>query len=756
MSKFFNSVVIFFTIFVYQVLAAKKSYIVYLGEHSHGPEVTKDDLDRVTNSHHEFLASFLGSQEDAKKAIFYSYKWDINGFAATLEEEDAAKIAKHPDVVSVILNEAIKLHTTHSWNFLNLEGSDGVVPRESLWQKANFGQDVIIGSIDTGVWPESPSFGDEGFGPIPPRWKGSCQDSGIKCNRKLIGAKYFRQGLIAAKGNDSSIKYDARDYNGHGTHTLSTVGGNLVNGANVFGLGNGTIKGGAPKARLAAYKVCWFRKASCFAADLLQAFDVAIHDGVDLISISIGGPPTDYFRDAVAIGAFHAVRHKIVVIASGGNDGPRPETISNVAPWIITVAASNMDRAFLTSVQFPNGRAFRAEGIFNPLPERKFYQLIDAAEAYNANSSVLAATVCQNGALDRQKVEGKIIVCRTGVDVHFGEKSYSAAQAGAVGMIMRNDLNFGNAIYQHISPIPAVNIGYDDGISLLQYINSTRHPMGYIQGPLTLLPAEPAPFLASFSSRGPNRVTPAILKPDISAPGVNVLAAFSPAAVTPFFNQQMPFNFLSGTSMACPHISGVVALLKSIHPHWSPAAIRSAIMTTAQTKDNTMKPLFGTAFGFGAGHVQPNLASDPGLVYDLNRKDYLHFLCAIGYDEGSKQWFRKGHHKCPKDLDVTSFNYPSITVPKLNWNAPLRVTRTLKNVGDPGTYNATLIQPEGVSIDIEPNVLQFDQKGDEKNFTLTLVTNNLPPNKYVFGELVWSDGTHNVRSPISVASKFDS
>lgn len=187
------------------------------------------------------------------------------------------------------------------------------------------------------------------------------------CCRKLVGARYFNKGYVAAVGKqlDPSLN-TALDHHGHGSHTLSTAGGNFVAGANVVGVANGTAKGGSPKARVAAYKVCWppVNGSECWDADIMQAFDMAIHDGVDVISLSLGGDPGPYFEDGIAIGAFHALRKNIVVVSSAGNDGPYPGTVSNLAPWMITVAASTMDRDIQAAVELPNKLVLK---VFIPL-----------------------------------------------------------------------------------------------------------------------------------------------------------------------------------------------------------------------------------------------------------------------------------------------------------------------------------------------------------------------------------------------------
>ncbi|KAH9750022.1 subtilisin-like protease SBT5.4 [Citrus sinensis] len=744
--------------------AIKQSYVVYLGSHAHGPEVTTADLDRVTDSHHEFLGSFLGSTEKARDAIFYSYQNHINGFAATLEEEEAAEIAKHPDVVSIFPNKGKKLHTTRSWDFMLLE-NNGVIHSSSAWGKGRFGEDIIIANLDTGVWPESKSFSDEGYGPVPSRWKGTCQNStkeGVRCNRKLIGARYFNRAYAAyVKQHNISVNFNntARDHEGHGTHTLSTAGGNLVPGVNVFGMGNGTAKGGSPKARVAAYKVCWpqVSDGQCFDADILKGFDMAIHDGVDVISVSLGGDPADYFNDGTAIGAFHAVKHGIVVVCSAANSGPELGTVTNVSPWIITVGASTLDREFQNFVELRNGQRFKGTSLSKSLPNDTFYPLITGLQAKAANADDTAASLCKTGALDHEKVKGKILVCLRG-DTARVDKGRQAAVAGAVGMILCNDKSSGNEITADPHFLPASQITYKDGVKVLDYIKSSDNPMGYITSPSTYLNAKPSPFMASFSSAGPNKITPEILKPDITAPGVNIIAAFTGAigaTELPYDTRRIPYNIMSGTSMSCPHVAGVVGLLKTAHPDWSPSAIRSAIMTTARTRDNTANPMRdgsfkkATPFSYGSGHIRPNRAMDPGLVYDLSEDDYLDFLCSIGYNQTTIKRFFGTQYECSKSANLEDFNYPSISVPMISGSVTL--SRKLKNVGSPSNYAASVREPLGISVSVEPKILAFKKIGEEKSFKVTLKPKwSGAPDNYRFGELTWTDGKHYVRSPIVV------
>ncbi|KAJ9687084.1 hypothetical protein PVL29_015799 [Vitis rotundifolia] len=601
------------------------------------------------------------------------------------------------------------------------------------------------------------------MGPIPSRWRGICQndkDAGFHCNRKLIGARYFNQGYATAVGSLNSSFHTPRDTEGHGSHTLSTAGGNFVEGASVFGFGNGTAKGGSPKARVAAYKVCWppVGGNECFDADILAAFDIAIHDGVDVLSASLGGLPTPFFNDSLSIGSFHAVKHGIVVVCSAGNSGPADGTVSNISPWQFTVGASTMDRRFPNYVVLGNKKRLEGESLSpKALPPNKFFPLISAADAKAANASADDALLCKAGTLDHSKVKGKILVCLRGENGRV-EKGQQAALAGAVGMVLANNELNGNEILADPHVLPASHINFTDGVAVFTYINLTKSPIACITPSTTELGTKPAPFMAAFSSKGPNTITPEILKPDITAPGVSVIAAYTEAqgpTNQDFDKRRVLFNSVSGTSMSCPHVSGIVGLLKTLHPDWSPAAIRSAMMTTAGTMDNSMEAILNasyfkaTPFSYGAGHVRPNRAMNPGLVYDLNVNDYLNFLCALGYNQTLIKMFSERPYTCPKPISLTNFNYPSITVPKLHGS--ITVTRTLKNVGPPGTYKARIRKPTGISVSVKPDSFKFNKIGEEKTFSLTLQAERAGAARdYVFGELIWSDAKHFVRSPIVV------
>jgi subtilisin family serine protease len=761
--------------------ANKKCYIVYLGAHSHGPTPSTFDLEIATSSHYDLLGSILGSEEKAKEAIIYSYNKQINGFAAILEEEEAAQIAKNPKVVSVFLSKEHKLHTTRSWEFLGLRGND----MNSAWQKGRFGENTIIANIDSGVWPESESFSDRGIGPIPAKWRGGnvCQINKLQgskknpCNRKLIGARFFNKAFESAKGKLSRSEQTARDFVGHGTHTLSTAGGNFVQGASIFGIGNGTIKGGSPKSRVATYKVCWSLTDvdNCLGADVLAAIDQAIDDGVDLISVSAGGQtstnPQQIFTDPVSIGAFHALSRNILLVASAGNDGPIPGTVVNVAPWVFTVAANTLDRDFSSNITVGN-KSITGASLFVNLPPNQSFTVVISTDAKFANATNRDAQFCRPGTLDPSKVNGKIVLCVREGKIKSVSEGQEALSAGAKGVIMKNQPQIsGNTLLSEPHVLSTININYhptkNDATGHSIEIIPTDIKSGTkirISQAKTFFRRKPAPVMASYSSRGPNKVQPSILKPDVTAPGVNILAAFSlSASVSNLITdnrRNFPFNVMQGTSMSCPHVAGTAGLIKTLHPNWSPAAIKSAIMTTATTRDNTNKPItdafektLANPFAYGAGHIQPNNAIDPGLVYDLNIVDYLNFLCASGYNQELISSINfKRRFTCSGSHSINDLNYPSITLPNLGLNV-VNVTRTVTNVGPPSTYFVKAQLP-GYKIVVVPNSLNFKKIGEKKRFQVVVqATSVTPRKKYQFGELKWTNGKHIVRSPITVRRK---
>ncbi|KMS98347.1 hypothetical protein BVRB_4g093060 [Beta vulgaris subsp. vulgaris] len=554
------------------------------------------------------------------------------------------------------------------------------------------------------------------------------------------------------------------DVNGHGTHTLSTAGGNFVPGVSYHGLANGTAKGTAPKSRVAAYKITWkspvpHEEAITSEMDMLAAFEAAMDDGVDIINFSMG--PTEfveYTKDAVAISTFHAMKNDILVVASASNTGPSPQTVENTAPWVLTVAASTVDREISSYIILGNHLKIKVHVYVCPIDD-KFYPLINGAEAHLPNANITDALWCGSSALDPAKVKGKILVCRYTLSIPESAKdtidSAHARKLGAAGLILAGDEKLGSRIlHNELHLLPTVIINYKDSETLFGYINSTRNPIASFTTANTSLGTKPAPIMGCFSSRGPSKLSPGILKPDITAPGVDILAAFPPN------KYKTPYFMISGTSMAAPHVAGIAALIKKIHPDWTTAAIKSAIMTTASPLDNTGMPIrdcdnasAATPFAYGTGHVRPNLAMDPGLIYNLNQYDYLNFLCTFPHNNTILEKFSKQHsYKCPSSFNILDFNYPSISIP--NFTGKAIVTRELTNVGQPGTYIPRIEAPTGVSIVVEPKTLVFSKKDEQIKFKLIFTADiNHLPSDYIFGSLVWSDAKHVVRTPIVVKAQ---
>ncbi|CAI0411114.1 unnamed protein product [Linum tenue] len=701
-------------------------YIVYMGDR---PRPGIAGTAAASALHISLLHQVTGSATAASESLVCSYSRSFNGFAARLTKTESEKLSGYEGVVSVFASQKRELHTTRSWDFLGFHQN---VKRRTVES------DIIIGMLDTGIWPESQSFNDSGYGPPPQKWKGICQSSAnFSCNNKIIGAKWYH----ARRNYSEHDVLSPRDSLGHGTHTASTAAGNLVTPASLFGLASGTARGGVPSARLAVYKICW--SDGCFDEDTLRAFDDAIADGVDIISISVGGLfPKDYFHDPIAIGAFHSMKNGILTSNSAGNSGPSPGTLSNFSPWSLSVAASTIDRKFVTAVMLGDGRTYEGVSI-NTYSPRRFYPLVYGGDAGNNKSGKIAtdARYCALGSLNKTLVRGKI--------VHCDAIGWGTLTAGAAGAIMGSSLVEDQA---SSFPLPVSILTDAEGATIVEYIKSTSDPIAQIFMTQDYMDNSSA-YVISFSSRGPNPITRNILKPDLTAPGVNILAAWSPAAALtnlPGDTRIAPFNVISGTSMACPHATAAAAYVKSFHPTWSPAAIKSALMTTAHPI--RVKVLPDAEFGYGSGQVDPLKAVVPGLVYDAGLSDYVKFLCGQGYTNAQLREITGDQSSCSSaatNETVWNLNYPSfiLSTEKPRTSVTRVFHRIVTNVGSAtSTYKAIAKTPVGLMIQVEPPVFSFNNTGEKRSFVVT-VTARLG-RTMLSGSLVLSDGTHSVRSPV--------
>lgn len=734
----------------------RRTYIVHMAT-SQMPESFQERA-------HWYDSSLKSVSESAE--MLYKYSNVIHGFSTRLTAEEARSLQGRPGILSILEEVRYELHTTRTPEFLGLDKSADLFP------ESGSASEVIIGVLDTGIWPESKSFDDTGLGPIPSSWKGECETgtnfTSSSCNRKLIGARFFSKGYEATLGpiDESKESKSPRDDDGHGTHTATTAAGSVVEGASLFGFAEGTARGMATRARIAAYKVCWI--GGCFSTDILAALDKAVEDNVNILSLSLGGGMSDYYRDSVAMGAFGAMEKGILVSCSAGNSGPSPYSLSNVAPWITTVGAGTLDRDFPAFVSLGNGKNYSGVSLYrgDPLPGT-LLPFVYAGNASNAPNGNL----CMTNTLIPEKVAGKMVMCDRGVNPRVQKGSVVKA-AGGIGMVLANTGTNGEELVADAHLLPATAVGQKSGDAIKSYLFSDHDATVTILFEGTKVGIQPSPVVAAFSSRGPNSITPDILKPDLIAPGVNILAGWSGAVGPtglPTDKRHVDFNIISGTSMSCPHISGLAGLLKAAHPEWSPAAIRSALMTTAYTNYKsgqkiqdvaTGKP--STAFDHGAGHVDPVSALNPGLIYDLTVDDYLNFLCAINYSAPQISILAKRNFTCDTDkkYSVADLNYPSFAVPLQTplggggegSSTVVKHTRTLTNVGSPSTYKVSIFsESESIKISVEPGSLSFSELNEKKSFTVTFTATSMPSNTNIFGRIEWSDGKHVVGSPIVVS-----
>uniref|UniRef100_A0A0A9ED12 Subtilisin-like protease n=1 Tax=Arundo donax TaxID=35708 RepID=A0A0A9ED12_ARUDO len=700
---------------------------------------------------------------DPESHLLYSYSAAAHGFAAALLPDHLPLLRSSPEVLQVVPDAVFQLHTTRSPEFLGLL-SPAYQPTIQNLEAAT--HDVVIGVLDTGVWPESPSFAGGDLPPPPARWKGVCE-AGVdfppsSCGRKLVGARSFSRGLRAANGGaigvGKRVFRSARDRDGHGTHTASTAAGAAVANASLLGYATGTARGMAPGARVAVYKVCW--PEGCLGSDILAGIDAAVADGVGVLSLSLGGGAAPYFRDTVAVGAFGAAAAGVFVSCSAGNSGPSGATVSNTAPWVATVGAGTLDRDFPAYVTLPTGARLAGVSLYagpSPSPRPAMLPLVYGGGRDNASK------LCLSGTLDPATVRGRIVLCDRGVNARV-EKGAVVKAAGGAGMVLANTAASGEELVADSHLLPAVAVGRLVGDKIRAYAARGGRPMAMLSFGGTVLGVRPSPVVAAFSSRGPNTVVPEVLKPDMIGPGVNILAGWSGVAGPTGLakdGRRTHFNIISGTSMSCPHISGVAALLKAAHPDWSPAAIKSALMTTAYTVDNTNSSLRDAAdgslanlFAYGAGHVNPQKALLPGLVYDISTNDYVAFLCSLDYNPAHIQVITKmSNITCPKKFRPGDLNYPSFSVVfKQKSKRVMRFRRELTNVGPAmSVYNVKVSSPESVRVTVTPAKLVFKKVGQKQRYYVTFASKaDRSPAKPDFGWISWMSNEHVIRSPVGV------
>jgi len=599
----------------------------------------------------------------------------------------------------------------------------------------------------------------------PENWNGICETGELfeetDCNNKLIGARFFVEGADASGPIDEGEIRSARDVDGHGTHTATTAAGNRVK-ASIFDTFIGRIEGVAPRARVAVYKACWLRpdaqRASCNTSDLANAIDAAVADGVDIINYSVGSSLIRVTApDDVAL--MGATKAGVFTVVAAGNEGPNLGTIGSPAggPWVITAAASSREgNASFAAIEVKTppsiaGLVAVKEANFTPrLADRgpidgALVLVDDDDDTFDDGSAGTISDACEPLVNDAEVSDNVALIQRGGCN--FTDKIKNAADAGAVAALVYNIA--GDPIVMNgtsgESDIPALMIGQADGNLIIAEFDAGNEVSVLLDDGRLLTETDTGNVMASFSARGPGPV-PDILKPDVTAPGVNILAGYTPDATNATPNEN--FAYLSGTSMSTPHVAGVAALLLQAHSDWNPSAIKSALMTTArQSVVGSDGETPALPFDYGAGHIVPNDANDPGLVYDVSDDEFDAFACGAASPavttERCDELSAAGMSFAAADL-----NQPSISVARLANERT--VSRRVINVGDQAeTYAANVVTPSGIGVTVVPPSITV-LPGQSASFDITFSSESGPLDLWRFGSLTWESGDHSVYSALAV------
>ena len=664
------------------------------------PSVTGKPLSGRTAAERKYATYAAGQEASFRSALAKaapgakvgaSFRTVYGGMRVTVPANKVADVLKIANVVAVQSDKVNQPLTDASPSFI---GATSMYPK--LGGTKNAGKGVVFGVLDSGVWPEHPSFADQGNLSAPPaKADGTARTCNFGdnpltpasdpfvCNNKLIGGQPFLDGYLSNPANPPEPYTTARDSNGHGTHTASTSAGNSLRSASVFGVERGPLNGIAPGAWVSVYKVCGID--GCVASDSAAAVQQAVLDGVDVINFSISGG-TDPFSDPVELAFLDAYAAGVFVAASAGNDGPDAGTANHLSAWTTTVGASTQTREFRSHLTVTAGSgSFEADGasVMNGTGATPLPIVLASAAPY---SDALCTKPAAPGTFT-----GKIVACQRGTNARV-EKGYNVLQGGAAGMVLYN-LPPTTDVETDNHWLPAVHLV--DGTDLVAFL--TSNPGAVASFTAGAKARGQGDVMASFSSRGP---AGAFIKPDITAPGVQILAGASPTpdeiAVGPAGQY---FQAIAGTSMSSPHIAGSAVLVKALHPDWTPMEIRSALMMTATTKVTKEDgSTAADAFDMGAGRVDLTKAGNPGLVLDESAENMV--ALAAGSSSG------------------VHLNQPSVNAPVMPGR--LVTERTFTNVtGKTQTYKVKATAPTGTSIKVSPTRFSI-RPGAQRTVKITL------------------------------------
>ncbi|MGD9705074.1 MAG: S8 family serine peptidase [Acidimicrobiia bacterium] len=717
-------------------------------------------LSRTDTAVQRYVGHLTAEQDAALTAVgaaatdkLATYTYAANGFAATLTGAQADALSQQAGVSFVVPDQIRTIQTDASPGFLGLDAKHGP------WASGLTGEDVVIGVIDTGIWPEHPSFADDGTyrALSSEEFSGTgCEfgnaafnpdDAPFTCNNKLLAAKSY--GTVFHGGTGDGLApgsfLSARDEDGHGTHTSSTAAGDAGVSSTLLGVDRGTLSGIAPRARISMYKACWATapgEGGCSNGDLVDAIDDAAADGVDVINYSIGSDTAVLSPDAISF--LFANDAGVFVAASAGNAGPGEATVGSpaVSPWLTAVGASTQRRDFRGTVTLGDGQTFEGVTVTAGIDSTP---LVDAA--------ALGNPLCRADlGFPADTVTGKMVLCERGGNARV-EKSFAVQEGGGVAMLLFNPtLNTLNTDNHYI---PSLHVDEVAGAAARAYIQSAGAGATASMSGGQKVDAQ-ANVMAAFSSRGPNLLSPDIISPDVTAPGVNILAGNTPAALLGSPGEL--FQAISGTSMASPHVAGIYALVKQAHPDWSPAAAKSALMTSARqdvVKEDGVTE--ADPFDMGAGHVRPGgdirkkgTLFNPGLVYDAGFNDYLGYVCEAAPEAISPTTCANleagGYPITAENLNLASIGVSDVT-------GSATITRTITNVSDKKVkWEADIDVPDGFSATVTPDQIRLGP-GESAPFEVTFTRTSAEFGVWSFGELTWEGSGYDVRSPIALQAK---